>query len=416
MFKPSRRSFSAALAGVAALALGVALPVSAQAQTQITFSYLWGGAEGQALEEIIADFNASQSDIVVTGVSSPDTTKQLAAMASARGAFDISDNFASNIAAWADQGILYPLNEFDFDVSDYPESVMTQLAIDGQIYSLPIATHTFQLVYNKTLLDEAGVTPPTTMDELEDAISKLTKVDEQGNVIQLGLGLTDVSAGLKTLGYAHGGDWNRDGQPTPTDPGFIEGIKFYYDNVVASVTPEAYSRFIAGFGPYMSDQDSFKTGKIAMVFEGEWRSKFNTEAGMDWGVVPVPGKTPELLGSTWVDVSTMFIPSNAPNKEAAAVFLKYLLSPPAMEKFSHVLANLPGRVSLIDSATYDDLPYFNVWLDSLANPNTHGLPPALYMAEYNTDLVSAFDQILQGIQSPEAALQAVADRSASYAK
>ncbi|KKC38035.1 hypothetical protein WH87_10455 [Devosia epidermidihirudinis] len=413
----SNRSVRNGLIGAAAtLALGLGATSASYAQTQITFSYLWGGAEGQALEEIIADFNASQTDIVVTGVSSPDTTKQLASMSSSRGAFDISDNFASNVAAWADQGILLPLNDLDIDISDFPESAMKQLVVDGQIYSLPIATHNFQLVYNKKLLDEAGVTPPTTTAELADAIAKLTKVDANGNVTQLGLGLSDVSAGLKTLGYAFGGDWNRGDEPSPTDPGFVEGVQFFFDNVVAPVTPEAYNRFIAGYGPYMSDQDPFVAGKYAMIFEGEWRSKFNTEAGMDWGVVPVPGKTPELLGSTWSDVSTLFIPTNSPNKEAAGVFLKYLMSPPAMEKFSHVLGNLPARLSLVKSAAYDDLPNFNVWLDALNSPNNHGLPASLYMVEYNTDLVSAFDQILQGSQTVDAALKSVADRSASYTR
>lgn len=393
---------------------GGALGAYAQDKTEITFSYLWGGAEGAALEQIITDFNASQDKIVVKGVSSPDMTKQLASMSSAKGAFDISDNFASNIASWSNQGILLPLDEFGLDTSDFPESIMKQLVVDGVLYSVPIATHNFQLVYNKKLLDEAGVTPPTTTAELADAIKKLTKVDAEGNVTQLGLGLTDISAGLKTLGYAFGGDWNRDGKPTPTDPNFVKGVQFYYDNVVASVTPAAYNKFVAGFGPYMSDQDSFAQGKIAMVFEGEWRAKFNTDAGMDWGVVQVPGETPELLGSTWADVSTIFIPTNTQNKEAAGEFLKYLISPPAMEKFSHVLANLPGRLSLVDSATYDDIPNFKVWLDALKNPNTHGLPPALYMAEYNADLASAFDSVLQGSATPEAALQGVADRVGSY--
>jgi multiple sugar transport system substrate-binding protein len=396
------------------MTFGGALAANAQDKTEITFSYLWGGAEGAALEQIVADFNASQDKIVVKGVSSPDMTKQLASMSSAKGAFDVSDNFASNIASWSNQGILLPLDELGIDTSDFPESIMKQLIVDGTLYSVPIATHNFQLVYNKKLLDEAGVTPPTSMAELADAIKKLTKVDASGNVTQLGLGLTDISAGMKTLGYAFGGDWNRDGKPTPTDPNFVKGVQFYYDNVVAPVTPAAYNKFVAGFGPYMSDQDSFAQGKIAMVFEGEWRAKFNTEAGMDWGVVPVPGETPELNGSTWADVSTIFIPTNTQNKEAAGEFVKYLISPPVMEKFSHVLANLPGRLSLVDSATYDDIPNFKVWLDALKNPNTHGLPPALYMAEYNADLASAFDSVLQGSATPEAALQAVADRTGSY--
>lgn len=404
------------LGAATALALTIGWASAAYAQTEITFSYLWGGAEGKALEEIITDFNASQKDIVVKGVSSPDMTKQLASMSSGKGAFDISDNFASNIASWANQGILQPLNDYGIDTADFPENIMQQLTIDGQLYSVPIASHNFQLIYNKKLLDEAGVTPPTTTAELADAIKKLTKVDASGNVTQLGLGLTDVSAGLKTIGYAFGGDWTRDGKATPTDANFVKGLQFYFDNVVAPVTPAAYNKFVAGFGPYMSDQDSFAQGKMAMVIDGEWRSKFNTAAGVDWGVVPMPGETKELLGSTWVDVSTIFIPTNSPNKEAAATFLKYLISPPAMEKFSHVLGNLPARLSLTESAVYNDLPNFPVWLNALKSPNTHGLPAALYMSEYNADLASAFDQVLQGLQTPEAAMQSVADRTSSYAQ
>src|SRR4029079_16565482 len=112
---------AAALGAMMSLAGG--LGVQAQEKTEITFSYLWGGAEGQALEQIITDFNASQDKIVVKGVSSPDMTKQLASMSSAKGAFDVSDNFASNIASWSNQGILLPLNEFNIDTSDFPESV-----------------------------------------------------------------------------------------------------------------------------------------------------------------------------------------------------------------------------------------------------------------------------------------------------
>jgi len=36
------------------------------------------------------------------------------------------------------------------------------------------------------------------------------------------------------------------------------------------------------------------------------------------------------------------------------------------------------------------------------------------MAEYNADLASAFDAVLQGSQTPADALKAVADRSSSY--
>lgn len=118
--RAAHAAMSTALGAV--MLLGGALGAAAQDKTEITFSYLWGGAEGAALEQIITDFNASQDKIVVKGVSSPDMTKQLASMSSAKGAFDVSDNFASNIASWANQGILLPLDEFGLDTADFPRA------------------------------------------------------------------------------------------------------------------------------------------------------------------------------------------------------------------------------------------------------------------------------------------------------
>ncbi len=99
-----------ALSGVlaASVALGGCAAAAPSGPTTITFSYLWGGEEAKALEKIIADFNASQSDIKVVGVSSPDAQKQLTSMSSSNGSFDISDNFGNTVGSWASKGILAP--------------------------------------------------------------------------------------------------------------------------------------------------------------------------------------------------------------------------------------------------------------------------------------------------------------------
>ncbi len=97
---------------------------------------------------------------------------------------------------------------------------MEQMTFDGKIYALPIAVHTQQLMYNKDLLDKAGVKPPTTMDELADAVKKLTVVDGSGAITQIGLGNPSASTLFTTLGYAFGGTWDgADGKtPPPTTP------------------------------------------------------------------------------------------------------------------------------------------------------------------------------------------------------
>lgn len=415
-----KRTSALNLASLAsATALGTvmifAATMGAAAQTEITFSYLWGGIEGEAIEQIIADFNASQDKIVVKGMSSPDTTKQLASMSSSSGSFDISDNFGSNVGAWASKGILHPLDDAGIDVADFIPASIDQVTYDGKLYSIPIAVHDYQLIYNKKLLDEAAVAVPDTMDELAAAIKALTKVGPDGAITQLGLGYAWMPTTMTVLGYAFGGDWNGGGKPTPTDPNVIKGVNFYADNVVAPYTPAAVNRFIAGFGPYMSPEDPFHAGKIAMVIDGEWRSaSLGNVAGLDWGVAQIPAASPELANATLVEVSTLFIPANSRYKAEAAEFLKYLVSPPVMAKFSHALGNLPARTSLLGDPIYADLPNYSTWLEALKSPNAKSFSSAPYVTEYVTDLGSAFDAVAQGTQTAGDALQSVADRSSTY--
>ncbi|WP_084344794.1 ABC transporter substrate-binding protein [Microbacterium resistens] len=407
------------VATVAALAGCSGGDAGADGKTEITFSYLWGGEEAKALEEIIADFNASQDEIVVKGVSSPDTQKQLTSMSSSKGSFDISDNFGNSVGAWASKGILAPLDDAiaaeKIDVDDFVPSAMEQMTYEGKTYALPIAIHSFQLLYNKTLLDEAGITPPTTMDELAAAAKALTKV-EGGRITQLGLGSANDSTTLTTLGFAFGGSWDGADGPTPAEPGNLQALEWYQQNVVEPVGADKMAAFVSGQGEYLSAQDPFFSGRVAMIIDGEWRSASAAKVApeLDWGVAAIPAATPALAGSTQVTSSTLFIPANSQHKEEAATFLAYLVGEEPMEKFSLALGNLPARTSLAGSDAYSDLKDFSVWADAASSPNARSLASKPYSAEYATDLATAFDEVVRLTATPEKAIATVESRMANY--
>ncbi|GAB2530340.1 ABC transporter substrate-binding protein [Paramicrobacterium agarici] len=419
----SRRLGAVAIAATAALTLaGCSGGGNSDGPTTIKFSYLWSGPEAEVLESIIEDFNDSQDAIVVKGVSSPDQQKQLTSMSSSNGSFDISDNFGENVGSWASKGVLAPLDEYiesaSIDLDDFAPAALEQMKHDGQTYALPIAVHSFQLLYNKTLLDEAGVEPPTTMDELADAIEKLTITDDSGKITQLGIGDANTTTTLTTLGFAFGGAWSDDDGPTPTDPGNVEAVDWWQKNVVELVGADNLADFKAGEGQYLSAEDSFFSGKVAMIIDGEWRAASASEVApdLDWGVTAIPAASPKLENSTQVTSSTLFIPTNSKHKDEAATFLSYLLSPEVMEKFSLTLGNLPARTSLLDSDAYKDLPNFEVWANALTSPNAQSLASAPYSAEYSTDLGNAFDDVVRGKSTAEKALDYVTSRTKSYTK
>ena len=398
---------------------------SSSGRTTVTFSYLWTGDEAKALQKIITDYNASQSKVTVVGVSSPDFQKQLASMSSANGSFDISDNFGNAVGSWASKGILAPLDNYiqadKLDTGDFVPAALEQMKYQGHIYSLPIAVHDFELLYNKTEFVAAGISgPPTTMDELATDIAKLTKVDKSGNITQLGLGNPDTGTTLTTLGYAFGGTWDgTDGTtPSPDNPGDIAALQFYQQNITSKYGAAKVAKFTAGWGQYMSAQDPFYAGKVAMVIDGEWQpvSIPTTAPNLQWGVanIPAPAGQPNLAATTQLTASTLFIPANAKHKQAAFEFMKYLTGPVGMAEFTKALGNLPARTSLLDSNTYASIPQFSTWLQNLKSPNVHALASQPYSQQYTTDLATAFKSVLDGSSTPAAAMASVVAKAKQY--
>ncbi|MFZ2964653.1 MAG: extracellular solute-binding protein, partial [Rhodoglobus sp.] len=336
-------------------------------------------------------------------------------------AFDISDHFGNAVGSWASKGLLEPLDDYiaaeGIDTSDFVPAALDQMTYDGKIYSLPIAVHSFQLLYNKTLLEEAGVAVPTTIDELAVTIEALTKQGADGTITQLGLGDPSPSTTITTLGYAFGGNWDAGGKPSPTEAGNVEALQWYQDAITNKFGASNIATFNSGLGEYMSPQDPFYVGKTAMVIDGEWRALNipNTAPDLDWGVTSIPYVTTDLEDTTQLTASTLFIPANSKHKEAAATFLAYLVSDEGMTAFSLALGNLPSRTSLLDSAAYDGIENFSVWLDALKSDNVFALSSKPYAAEYSTDLGVAFDEVIRGANSPQDALDAVLNRSSGYA-
>lgn len=420
---------AACLVGVLAVAAAAGCASGSTAasggRTTVTFDYLWTGSEAQKLQQIIAQFNASQKQIKVVGVSNPDMQKQLASMSSSSGSFDISDNFGNAVGSWAAKGILAPLSGYiksaGMSTSDFIPAAMDQVTYKGQIYSLPIAVHDFELLYNKTEFAAAGISsPPVTMEQLATDIGKLTKVNSSGQITQLGLGNPDTGTTITTLGYAFGGTWDgpHNNSPSPQDAGDLAALNFYTQNITDKYGAAKVAKFTSGWGQYGSPQDPFYTGKVAMIVDGEWQPVAISQNAqhLQWGVtdIPYPATDPALKGTTQLTASTLFIPANAPHKQAAFTFLKYLTSSPAMLKFSLALGNLPARTSLLDNPAFNSIPDFSVWLQALKSPNVHSLASQPYSAQYATDLATALNSALLGSTTPTQAMARVASQAKSY--
>ncbi len=173
-----------ALGALAAIFIG-GVSASALAATEIQWWHAMGGANGERVNKIANDFNATQSDYkVVPAFKGNYTETMTAAIAAFRAnkqphivqVFEVGT--ATMMAA---KGAVYPVEQVmsdagePFDKSIYLPAVISYYQTpSGDLLSMPFNSSTPVLWYNKDAFKKAGVeTPPKTWAEMKSASEKL---------------------------------------------------------------------------------------------------------------------------------------------------------------------------------------------------------------------------------------------------
>lgn len=175
---------------------------------------------------------------------------------------------------------------------DYPDSVSKDFIrsinvstvpdkrdVQQRILAIPMSVDTLAMYVNKDLLNAAGVlTIPTSWDQVQEAVKKLTKQDTQGDLVQAGAALgtgNNVERApdlLAALMMQNGAEMSSDdGNPTfNTIPAKLDGVRneppalqalaFYTD--FANPGKEVYT----WNAKQPNSLDAFTQGKVAMFF------------------------------------------------------------------------------------------------------------------------------------------------------
>ena len=170
---------------LSALTLSAALlPLASQAATEIEWWHAMGGANGEKVNEIAANFNKSQSDYIVKPVYKGNYSETMTAAIAAFRAHqqpDIVQVFEVGTATMMSaKGAIYPVYQLmkdsgeNFDSKNYLSAVTGYYTdSDGNMLSMPFNSSTPVLYYNKDLLAKANVEPPKTWEEMDEAGKKL---------------------------------------------------------------------------------------------------------------------------------------------------------------------------------------------------------------------------------------------------
>lgn len=229
----------------------------------------------------------------------------------------------------------------------------TALTYSGKMYGYPVSAETYALFYNKKLIKEKEL--PKTWD----ALAAWAKKFNAANPGKYGF-IMDVGNAYYTIIFTTS-DGNRLFGPSGTDTTAtninseksIKGMKFFQSLKSALNVPSA------DLTTSVADA-AFQAGTAAMHITGLWNVKPFKDAGVDFGVAPLPSlpgdKNP---AASFSGTRAMFVSAYSDHPKEAAQFAAFLLSPEMQQLRFKITGALPSINTKVDS------PYMGGFLKQL---------------------------------------------------
>lgn len=308
-------------------------------------------------------------------------------VASGAGQYDIVTIGAYETPQWGANGWLVDLTpelqkDSSYDVDDILPPVRDVNTYDGKLFAVPFYGESSILMYNKELLDKAGVTlgDSPTWQQVAEAAKKVNTGDTAGICMRGKPGWGDLFAPLTTVVQTFGGNWYDDQwNATVNTPEWKQAVTFYKTMLDESgeKDPVSYS-----FNECLT---ALKEGKAAM-----WADASVAASMLEADDSPVKGKmgyahmpVEKTEQSGWLWSWNLAIPSSTKQKDAALKFVKWATSKDYIKLVGQQIgwSNVPpgSRTSTYEIPEYKEAAaaYAPITLDvmSSVNPKQPGVNP-----------------------------------------
>jgi multiple sugar transport system substrate-binding protein len=301
----------------------------------------------------------------------------------------------------------------DFDWDDFLPAVQNMATYDGKLAGIPYRVTTGVLFYQKPLLMQAGLTPPTNFAELLAAAQATTR---QGAPNRFGLGFM-ARQGPAMLGSftpflrSAGGHYYdpKTGEIFVDRKEAVLALEYYGElmtkyHVVnpASLTWE-FDGIIAG-----GQADQFAMTVTLAPYGEAMNNPKVSKTGDHWAWSKMPGKDDMSQSATYLAGWMLGVPEKAKNTEWAFEFIQMATSKRWMLR-SIDLGNAPPRVSVLeDPAVLDKHPWAPVEGAALKTAVLDHRDPLWAAAQL--PLRTAISQVLLGQRTAQQALDEVASQ------
>ena len=302
------------------------------------------------------------------------------------------------VGEWARSGLVVPIRPREKLRNEIDASAWKAFQYQGQTWGYPLAIETIGLIYNKAMIS----TPPTTFDEVIALDREFSARGKKAILWDYDKSFFSWPMMAGAGGYIFGSDaqGNLDVHDIGVNtPGAVKAAE-----VLAGLVRNGQMPRGAG---YAEMESSFSKGEVAMMISGPWAWDNAKRSGIDFGVAPIPSVDGKPA-KPFVGVLGCMIAAPSKVKDLAREFIE-----------NHLL-----RVDSLKTINADvplGTPANKVFYAELAsNPNIRAtmenarlgvpIPNIPETGKFWTAMDAALEAIVQGRQSPKAALDGAAAR------
>jgi multiple sugar transport system substrate-binding protein len=199
-------------------------------------------------------------------------------------------------------------------------------------------------------------------------------------------------------------------------PGIIESFAVLQKLWNIYGDPAIVDEYMATLGNGLSPDDPFLTGKVSMLFDGDWRNGYESrytdnKFNVDYGMVPIPAPAgmENNYGASYFFGMNFLMPYNAPHPEEAWEAVKFLTSYPIDVKIIEEMWNNPVNKKALDDPSLRAMPGMEVQLDSLKTNQGKMcyLPVTPVTGQLSAAIQQQVDLLVHNKLTPEEAAKAI---------
>jgi multiple sugar transport system substrate-binding protein len=303
-----------------------------------------------------------------------------------------------DVANFASTGALTRLDSYmqgQYNSSDFYPGPYSTMTYNGHVYAFSVGNNDLALFYNKKMLSDAGLTPPTTWAELATDAKKLSK----GNTYGLAISAAATEEGTWQFEPFL---WSNKATLTNVDsPQGVQALQF----VTSLVQQGALSMAAVNWG--QGDvTNQFEAGHAAMMLMGAWDiGLLNAQGGPAFGIVQVPVPQTGYVPVSPIGGEVWTIPvTDTTHEKAAWDFINWFEQPAQLNAFDKLNNYIPPLKS--DAQTFlannSDL---QVFATEMATAQARTATVGAKYPQISQQIWTAEQQALTGSLTPAVALQ-----------